>query len=188
MYFYDFLTKEVISIYYAINQNELYHHGIKGMKWGVRRYRNEDGSLTPAGKKRYDRDVQENLGKKKENRIDTSNPDPDRWVKEDITRSKKIVDTSSDVIRQLQSVERDTAPKSKKEKLDLSKMSDQELRTKINRAILEKQYNDMFAPEMHPKVSNGRKVAKAILETSGTVLAIGSSALGMALAIKELRG
>lgn len=32
--------------------NELYHHGIKGMKWGVRRYQNKDGSLTPAGKKR----------------------------------------------------------------------------------------------------------------------------------------
>lgn len=31
---------------------ELYHHGIKGMKWGVRRYRNADGSLTNAGKKR----------------------------------------------------------------------------------------------------------------------------------------
>lgn len=29
---------------------ELYHHGIKGMKWGVRRYQNKDGSLTPAGK------------------------------------------------------------------------------------------------------------------------------------------
>lgn len=31
--------------------NELYHHGVKGQRWGVRRYRNEDGSLTPAGKK-----------------------------------------------------------------------------------------------------------------------------------------
>lgn len=38
--------------------NHLYlaHHGIKGMKWGIRRFRNEDGTLTEAGKKRYNED------------------------------------------------------------------------------------------------------------------------------------
>ena len=33
--------------------NELYHHGIKGQRWGVRRFQNPDGTLTEAGKKRY---------------------------------------------------------------------------------------------------------------------------------------
>lgn len=42
----------MIPIYYVQNQNELAHHGILGMKWGVRRYQNKDGSLTPAGKRR----------------------------------------------------------------------------------------------------------------------------------------
>ena len=33
-------------------ENELYHWGIKGMRWGIRRYQNKDGSLTDLGKKR----------------------------------------------------------------------------------------------------------------------------------------
>jgi len=33
---------------------ELYHHGIKGQRWGIRRFQNEDGSLTAEGMKRYD--------------------------------------------------------------------------------------------------------------------------------------
>ena len=42
-----------------MNEYELYHHGIKGMKWGVRRYQNKDGSLTPDGLKRYRKEYDE---------------------------------------------------------------------------------------------------------------------------------
>lgn len=43
--------------YYGVNtSNKLQHHGVLGMKWGVRRYQRKDGSLTSAGLHRYDKD------------------------------------------------------------------------------------------------------------------------------------
>lgn len=165
-------------------ENELYHHGIKGMKWGVRRYQNSDGSLTAAGKKRYDRDIRENDARKKENRIKIDGPDADRWVKEDLRRSKATIDGASSMINQAGRM-LDINFKKKQSKIDLSNMTDKQLRDRINRSNLEKQYLDMFAPET---TSKGRRYAKAVLETAGTVLAVGSSALGIALSIKELKG
>lgn len=43
--------------------DELYHYGVKGMRWGVRRYEDKSGHLTSAGKKRYD-DYTYNVTKK----------------------------------------------------------------------------------------------------------------------------
>lgn len=49
---------------YILTENgELYHWGVKGMKWGVRRYQNKDGSLTPAGKKRIAREYERTSNK-----------------------------------------------------------------------------------------------------------------------------
>lgn len=165
-------------------ENELYHHGIKGMKWGVRRYQNSDGSLTAAGKKRYDRDIRENDARKKENRIKIDGPDADRWVKEDLRRSKATIDGASSMINQAGRM-LDINYKKKQSEIDLSNMTDKQLRDRINRFNLEKQYIDTFAPET---TSKGRRYAKAVLETAGAVLAVGSSALGIALSIKELKG
>lgn len=165
----------------------LQHWGVKGQKWGVRRYQNKDGSLTPAGKKRYDQDVRENNAKKKDNRIVIDGPDAKRWVKEDISRTKKVVDASSNMVDEFGKIERNTRPRSTKKPMDLSNMTDQQLRDRINRANLEKQYTDMFG-EDSAKVSRGREYTRNILETAGTVLTIGSTALGIALAVKELRG
>lgn len=56
--------------YVLITNGELYHHGIKGMKWGVRRYQNPDGSLTPAGYKRLMK-ADQKWAKKKTDKITT---------------------------------------------------------------------------------------------------------------------
>ena len=170
-----------------VYKTELYHHGIKGMKWGVRRYQNKDGSLTPAGKKRYDQDIQDNLSKKKDNRIDTSKPNPNRWVKEDLERTKKVVDATSAMVKELSKIERETRPTPKKTRMDLSKMSDQEMRQRINRELIERQYNDLFGKSEEPKVSTGRKYAESVINGLGTALTLTGSALSIALAIKELR-
>jgi len=48
---------------YIIQDGELYHHGVLGQKWGVRRFQNKDGSLTQAGKKRVSRKQKKALEK-----------------------------------------------------------------------------------------------------------------------------
>ena len=166
-----------------MENRELYHWGVKGMKWGVRRYQDKDGSLTDAGKRRYSYEQRQNSGKKKGDKVAAA--DPDRWVREDLTRSRRLTDESGQLANKLK-VANDNAIRNKsRPKMDLSNMSDQEMRNQINRALLERQYNDMFAPQT---VSKGREHASKILETTGSILAIGSSALGIALAIKELKG
>ena len=171
-----------------MDNNVLIHYGKKGMKWGVRRYQNEDGTLTEAGKARYARDKRENAAKKKENRIDLSEPDPKRWVKEDVERTKKTVDSGSDLVKEMKKLEQSTSFKSTSKRMDLSNMTDKEMRDKINRELLERQYNQLFSDTSPSQVSKGRQALRDTLEVAGSVLAIAGSSLSIALAIKELRG
>ena len=52
--------------------DELCHWGIKGQKWGIRRYQNEDGTLTPEGEKRYNNGVLDQRMERKMQSIDRS--------------------------------------------------------------------------------------------------------------------
>ena len=178
-------------------ENELYHFGIKGMKWGVRRYQNKDGSLTNAGMKRYVRDAREkdfskydeSTGKyyktsKKNGRSDLE-VDAKRYVKEDLERTKRLTDAGANMSRNLKEANRKAIKNAPRKEMDLSNMTDKEMRDQINRAFLEKQYNDMFNS---PQVSKGREYADKILDNVGTALTLTGSALSVALAIKELRG
>lgn len=177
--------------------NELTHWGVKGMKWGVRRYQNKDGTLTNAGQKRYSRDAREKgyknydadsgvyyktnkKGKRSELEADTS-----RYSREDMQRTKRLTDAGSGMVRELNNINNSKIKNIPRTKMDLSNMTDQELREKINRANLERQYNDLYNA---PQVPKGREYAGKILENAGSALAVTSSALGVALAIKELSG
>lgn len=161
----------------------------QSLKIGTQKYQNKDGSLTPAGEKRYAKEKYKNSLQKQKNQLsDEGVRDVDRWVKDDLEKAHRVVKTGSDTVRELQRMERETSPKPKKERMDLTNMTDQELRQRINRELTERQYNDLFGKTSEPKISKGRKYLRETLDIAGGVLAVGASSLSIALAIKELKG
>lgn len=66
----------------------IYHHGVKGQKWGIRRYQNEDGSLTPAGKKRYAEDADSEVKESRKQDVKNRRTLPDSELEEKIKRLK----------------------------------------------------------------------------------------------------
>ena len=104
-----------------MSSNELSHHGIKGMRWGVRRYQNKDGTLTKVGRKKMaklDKEYSKLTGQKR----NTESPN---------TR--------------------------------LSKMTDDEIRARINRINLERDYLDLINnQDSINKQSKGKSFIKTV--------------------------
>lgn len=161
--------------------NDLEHSGTKGMKWGVRRYQNEDGTLTEAGKKRYAKDTASLSDKEKKRYVTDAN----KWVSQDIDRTEKVVSKTADLSRDLKKFPENSIKNHKKKRVNLDEMSDKEMREKINRELMERQYNDLFTED---KSLKGKQRAAAVLEGVGAVLTVGATALSIALAIRELSG
>lgn len=129
-------------------ENELMHWGIKGMKWGVRRYQNKDGSLTPAGKKRYDKEMaklkeEEKIAKNKlRTQAKLNKLDEKRKEIEALKRGKPIAKSTN-----------------KPSKPSVKDMSDEELRQTVNRLLMEQQY-----AKLNPQqVSAGQKFVKKVM-------------------------
>lgn len=66
--------------------DELYHHGVKGMHWGVRRYQNEDGSLTAAGRRRYNRQETRRVQQERRDQLNSRRTMSDEDLRKNINR------------------------------------------------------------------------------------------------------
>ncbi len=176
-------------IYFRNNDNTLIHWGIKGQRWGLRRYRNEDGTLTEAGRERYNRELQKNLQKSKDKRANAEAlNDPAKWRKDDLENRKNMLNASKQTVDALKDVERiessfHTRNKSKN-RLDLSNKTDKELRDEINRELLERQYNDVFNSK---QTGRGRQMVRDVLESGGSLISLAAAATSVALGIHTLR-
>lgn len=195
------------------NEEDLMHHGVKDQKWGQRRYQNRDGSLTPEGRRHYGYDSEARPGRdyreakpgdrdtvnyprdnnKNKNKGNDSNSNNNKKPpsKEEIKtseyklKSKKMEAQSkvTDAASKFLNKSAEKAEKKAMSKMNLNNLSDDELRERINRYNLEKQYKQIAAGD----VAKGRKSLSSLLDTTGSILAVGVSAATLASIIWEMK-
>lgn len=157
-----------MSLYYSVERSPEYleHHGILGMKWGIRRYQNKDGSLTPEGRARYGdiltkkqmkgyiRDYNLRTGEDRKITKKTVFRTPNGMY--DHKGRKMNTDTEVRAPQEDREKKTDTSDINKPKKL--ADMSDEELRAINNRMQMEINYRNNLATLNPKKVSAGRQM------------------------------
>ena len=156
--------------------SELQHWGIKGQKWGVRRYQNSDGSLTPAGIKRY-RDEAGDI----ERRLNTNKREMTADDYQNAIKKTKSVGEGIDSVRKF----KDPAMERRIRK-STEQMSDKELQQRVQRLNMEDNYTRMMMHREH--LQQGEDYVNKMLDVSATVVRGATTALTIAMLVKQLKG
>lgn len=145
--------------------NELQHHGIKGQKWGVRRFQNTDGSLTAEGKKRYSvSDYQQAIDKTK--------------------TAGKIVNEAKTLNNTVKKVNDPAAER--RIRKSAAEMSDIELQKRVQRLNMEDNYTRMMLHREN--LERGRTFVDKALDVSAIAVQGTVASLTIALLVKQLTG
>ena len=174
-------------MYNRIKMEELYHHGVKGQRWGFRRYQNADGSLTPAGKKRYG--TKANFEKVQKAKLVAKGKDPK--TQREKAREKANARTEKELAKYRKKSGIKDEPETQQQKKTMKDFSNEELKAMTDRMTIEKNYIDAkrnLASVKPQKVNKGKEFAKDIFENAIKPAAVNAGKAYLEKAMKEALG
>lgn len=169
------------------------HHGIKGMKWGIRRYQNKDGTLTNAGKKRYNKEVEKLKNERKTlnnqkrtqaklNKLDEMRKENDR-LRDEVNSKKKGSSSDDSNQRSNESQSSQSRTRSIQEETQDLRTRNDYLAEQKRQIELQRDLKNLTQPQ---QVSKGKKIAEKVLD-SVVIPAISKGAQGLVqIGLKEL--